>query len=565
MNIRRPQFLSMLHAALAAGATLALLVVVAPVRAQDIYQIGIDAGPDASVGCTLDMMGAEPDQAGIDLLLEITADGDSMPPQVLGTTISRCIAATDSFQLVAALGGGWPVGLDLGLPTPSGLADVLEAVVPATYLSNVRAVRLVALAIAEDGTVDALTTVDGSVGPAAIIVAIDRAAAAPALSIAAALLGVVLLFLVAAAQWWRGRWALMSSLVVAVAPILATIAYAQTFSADGSVGDWMSKTAAAVDSPTDAIGIDSAAEMIGMFAAQEGGQLFLRLDVDNVSPTCVDGQQNQDETDVDCGGATCPSCPDGAQCVAMSDCGSGVCSAGTCAVPACDDGVENGDETDVDCGGVMCSGCPDNGGCATMSDCTSGVCSAGTCAVPACDDGVENGDEGDTDCGGALCPKCLEGEGCNLDSDCQLNFCDAGICDACFAGDTLIAVEGGFREIQEVRAGNLVWAMDPASGERALRPVLRTFVHITRSLRHLEIGGELVRTTDTHPFWVVGRGWIPAGDLLPGDSLVLMDGELRVVESSEAVTETTEVFNLEVSGLHTYFVGSQGVLVHNKP
>ena len=37
-------------------------------------------------------------------------------------------------------------------------------------------------------------------------------------------------------------------------------------------------------------------------------------------PTCDDGQQNQDETDVDCGGATCGPCSDGQACVLDSDC-----------------------------------------------------------------------------------------------------------------------------------------------------------------------------------------------------------------------------------------------------
>ena len=47
-------------------------------------------------------------------------------------------------------------------------------------------------------------------------------------------------------------------------------------------------------------------------------------------PTCTDGIQNQDETDVDCGGATCSACMDGASCAANADCISGQCIVGTC-------------------------------------------------------------------------------------------------------------------------------------------------------------------------------------------------------------------------------------------
>ncbi len=45
--------------------------------------------------------------------------------------------------------------------------------------------------------------------------------------------------------------------------------------------------------------------------------------------TCDDGVQNQDETDVDCGGS-CDPCDVGSQCGDDDDCASGACSNGTC-------------------------------------------------------------------------------------------------------------------------------------------------------------------------------------------------------------------------------------------
>jgi hypothetical protein len=46
--------------------------------------------------------------------------------------------------------------------------------------------------------------------------------------------------------------------------------------------------------------------------------------------TCSDGIQNQDETDVDCGGS-CGSCADGLSCNSENDCASDYCLDGTCA------------------------------------------------------------------------------------------------------------------------------------------------------------------------------------------------------------------------------------------
>ncbi len=148
------------------------------------------------------------------------------------------------------------------------------------------------------------------------------------------------------------------------------------------------------------------------------------------APTCVDGIKNGTETDVDCGGATCPKCINGKICTGSADCVSGLCSGGICAAPAptCVDGIKNGSETDVDCGGLVCVKCGTGKICSAGSDCASGVCSGGVCAAAACNDGVKNGAETAVDCGGGTCPKCLIGFACGVNADCLSNNCSGGIC-----------------------------------------------------------------------------------------------------------------------------------------
>ncbi|MFT7579476.1 MAG: hypothetical protein ACI9MR_001140 [Myxococcota bacterium] len=64
-----------------------------------------------------------------------------------------------------------------------------------------------------------------------------------------------------------------------------------------------------------------------------------------VAPTCTDGRQNQDETDVDCGGSVCGACDEGQTCNESGDCAGvlicdgGICSA-NCAGLAADIGSE---------------------------------------------------------------------------------------------------------------------------------------------------------------------------------------------------------------------------------
>ena len=56
-----------------------------------------------------------------------------------------------------------------------------------------------------------------------------------------------------------------------------------------------------------------------------------------MADTCTDTFQNQDETDVDCGGTICSPCDLGQSCSINNDCVSNNCDAGTCAIiPSCD-------------------------------------------------------------------------------------------------------------------------------------------------------------------------------------------------------------------------------------
>ena len=103
----------------------------------------------------------------------------------------------------------------------------------------------------------------------------------------------------------------------------------------------------------------------------------------------------------------------------------GPCEHGTCdgehhcAVSTCDSGEQDGDETGVDCGG-SCELCPDGQGCSSAMDCLSGVCQAEHCQASTCSDGTQNGAETGVDCGG-MCPlRCSLNQGCATAKDCAV-------------------------------------------------------------------------------------------------------------------------------------------------
>jgi hypothetical protein len=70
------------------------------------------------------------------------------------------------------------------------------------------------------------------------------------------------------------------------------------------------------------------------------------------------------------------------------------------------------------------------------------------------------------------------------------------------------------------------------------------------------VGGRTIGTTAAHPFWVDGKGWTPAGELVPGNRLVSSDGRLVAVHGVQETGEHVRVYNLRVADRHTYFVGA---------
>ena len=142
--------------------------------------------------------------------------------------------------------------------------------------------------------------------------------------------------------------------------------------------------------------------------------------------------------------------------------------------------------------------------------------------------------------------------------------------------------------IEQVRGGDRVWSCDPATGDWSVHSVLRPLVHdYAGDVVTIKVGGSSVQATGNHPFWVAAgtdlssrppaadvppddRGtspngrWVEARALQPGDLLLVRSGEVATVEEIASRREKLKVYNLEVADLHTYAVGADGIVVHNK-
>lgn len=169
----------------------------------------------------------------------------------------------------------------------------------------------------------------------------------------------------------------------------------------------------------------------------------------------------------------------------------------------------------------------------------------------------------------------------------------------CFASDTPVWTAAGPVPIQDVQVGDDVLATDEKTGELSFRKVLRKYIRsaapiVVVTVASLASGHETsIRTTEEHPFYVVGSvkneypgdlepvsaalpvgvtfdhtpeavssGWRTVGVLRPGMLVDTLDGAARVVRI-RFTEEVKPVYNFEIEGVHTYRVGGDGVLVHN--
>nr|WP_265281966.1 Hint domain-containing protein [Verminephrobacter aporrectodeae] len=160
-----------------------------------------------------------------------------------------------------------------------------------------------------------------------------------------------------------------------------------------------------------------------------------------------------------------------------------------------------------------------------------------------------------------------------------------------FAGETLVHVRGADgqparRPIAQIRTGDEVLAWDEMAahdgriqtGLGARSTSATRYEKVTgiisnekqQRLVHITLNsGNIISATDGHPFRT-SEGWRDAILLKRGGQLLLGgDGN----ENDAAVTatiidvrveiKTIRVYNLEVKNLHTFFVGEDGLLVHN--
>ncbi len=312
----------------------------------------------------------------------------------------------------------------------------------------------------------------------------------------------------------------------------------------------------------------------------QGGALVCNRTNGPVAETC-------NGVDDDCDGVIDQSNPQGGgACVTGQP---GRCSAGT---QACQGGAlvcnrnnepiaESCNGADDNCDGTVDEGNPGGGAaCGSFPACQGGStqCSGGSLQC------VAFNQPSGSACGDQTSNICTSPDSCDGAGNCRPNnvadgtvcqfsgivcFCSSGVCGSCrligcFPAGTEVQTPQGPRPIEKLVRGDPVIGHDPMSGATLQDRVKLVERRPATDIMTLELtDGSTLRATTEHPFWVIGSGWVRAKELLTGDAIRTLDGDITVKRLSAPApgAKPEYVYNVGVEGSAGYFVGGGKLLV----
>jgi len=131
----------------------------------------------------------------------------------------------------------------------------------------------------------------------------------------------------------------------------------------------------------------------------------------------------------------------------------------------------------------------------------------------------------------------------------------------CFLKGTLVTTKQGKTPIERIQTGDNIYVFDLTLDNVAVRQVVKTFAVWAEEFLLLDFGTEEICCTPLHRFYT-GQ-WVHAKDLSRRDRVLSLDGRWKELKATRREVMPQLAFNLHVDGIHNYFVGQSGLLVHN--
>lgn len=138
----------------------------------------------------------------------------------------------------------------------------------------------------------------------------------------------------------------------------------------------------------------------------------------------------------------------------------------------------------------------------------------------------------------------------------------------CFAAGTLITIGNKYKNIEDIKIGDIVLSYNEKLRRNEYSVVLQTMIHnVFDNIYTLYIGDEKLVVTGIHKFLIqdgIYSRWIAAENLQVGDLVLLASGQLHTIDKIDIELKAEIVYNFEVSNNHNYYVGKNQILAHNK-
>ena len=137
----------------------------------------------------------------------------------------------------------------------------------------------------------------------------------------------------------------------------------------------------------------------------------------------------------------------------------------------------------------------------------------------------------------------------------------------CFVAGTKVLTENGYKNIEDIKVGDMVYSYNLDNNEKELKKVTRTIKSSTEETYIVTINGKKVEMSPRHYVYIVDKGWVRAYDLKVGDKMLSSDKKVIDITNIERKNYEGGIstYNLTVDGNSNYYVSEIQVLVHNAP
>ena len=137
----------------------------------------------------------------------------------------------------------------------------------------------------------------------------------------------------------------------------------------------------------------------------------------------------------------------------------------------------------------------------------------------------------------------------------------------CFVAGTKVLTENGYKNIEDIKVGDMVYSYNFDNNELELKKVIKLINSKAQETYKMDIGNQTIEMSLRHELYIIDKGWTRAYDVKVGDKMISSNNEVVTIRKIDLITYDNPIntYNLTVEGNNNYFVTYSKVLVHNSP